>query len=289
MESAIETGEVRVPGATLYYKCRGRGPLLLVLQGGFGDADGSDGLAELLSDRYRVISYDRRGLSRSRADDPASVTRLEVHTDDVHHLLRELGGDPTCGGQPAFVLGVSIGAVIGLDLLARYPDQVRRVVAYEPPLVALVPEAGRERADAVQREIEDTYAREGARAGMLKFMQGLGADFGDFEPGFRPAPRSAFFEANCEQLLRYDAPAVRQFQLELSAVARHAERVVPAFGARSQEVLFAGGTGGLIKVAPALALAAALSVDVSIFQGGHGAYVTHPRAFAARLDRILSR
>ena len=49
---------------------------------------------------------------------------------------------------------------------------------------------------------------------------------------------------------------------------------------------FAGGTGGLIKVAPALALAAALSVDVSIFQGGHGAYVTHPRAFAARLASL---
>jgi pimeloyl-ACP methyl ester carboxylesterase len=287
MESTIETGSVRVPGATLYYKCRGRGPWLLVLQGGFGDADGSDGLAELLSERYRVITYDRRGLSRSVADEPA--TQLEVHTDDVHHLLRELCGDPTCAGQPAFVLGVSIGAVIGLDLLARYPEQVRKVVAYEPPLVALVPEAARERADALQRDIEETYTREGARAGMLKFMQGLGADFGDFEPGFTPPPRGPFLEQNCEHLLRYDAPAVRQFRLDLAAIARHPERVVPAFGARSQEILCAGGTGGLIKVAPALALAAAVSVDISIFQGGHGAYVTHPRAFAARLDRLLAR
>ena len=58
----------KVPGATIYYKIRGTGPLLLMLQGGNGDADGTDALAEHLMGRYTVLSYDRRGLSRSRPD-----------------------------------------------------------------------------------------------------------------------------------------------------------------------------------------------------------------------------
>ena len=59
-----------VPGASLYYKVQGSGPLLLMLQGGDGDAEGSDGVAAHLIDRYTVVSYDRRGLSRSKLDSP---------------------------------------------------------------------------------------------------------------------------------------------------------------------------------------------------------------------------
>ena len=63
MEQALS-----VLGATLFYRVRGTGPLLLILAGGHGDADTTDGLCEQLIDYYTVVTYDRRGLSRSTVD-----------------------------------------------------------------------------------------------------------------------------------------------------------------------------------------------------------------------------
>ena len=64
------TNTLKVPGATLYYKVRGAGPLLLLICGGIYDAAGYAGLADRLADRYTVVTYDRRGNSRSPLDGP---------------------------------------------------------------------------------------------------------------------------------------------------------------------------------------------------------------------------
>src|SRR5438876_969143 len=68
--SLTTSDTLQVPGASLYYKVCGSDPLLLILQGGDGDADGSDNLADHLVDYYTVVTYDRRGLSRSKLDEP---------------------------------------------------------------------------------------------------------------------------------------------------------------------------------------------------------------------------
>jgi pimeloyl-ACP methyl ester carboxylesterase len=279
----VQTAKLAVPGAELYFKSRGTGPLLLIIQGGAADAEGSDALAELLCDRYRVVSYDRRGLSRSPLAAGGGVSSLAEHGDDVQRLLLALSA------EPAYVLGVSIGALIGLDLIARYPERVRKLVAYEPPATELLPDAVREAAVAIQEELETTYARDGGRAAVLKFLSALGGDFGDVEPGFQAREPSPYLLGNVTQLLEYDAPAVRRHRLQLAELGRQAARIVPALGARSQEALLSGVPGAALKAGTTLALAAQLGVDVSFFQGGHGAYATHPRSFAARLHQILSR
>src|SRR6266542_586527 len=91
-------GRLAVPGATLYYRLRGAGPLLLILQGGAGDAEGSNAMAARLVDAYTVLSYDRRGLSRSTldgstdgpTDGPAGAVSIQTHADDAHLLLAAL-------------------------------------------------------------------------------------------------------------------------------------------------------------------------------------------------------
>jgi len=105
-----KTGRIRVEGAGLYHEVRGSGPLLLILQGGDGDAGRTDDLAERLATRHTVATYDRRGLSRSPIDDPADPPTLRTHAEDVHRLLAALTD------EPALVLGSSIGALIGLQL-----------------------------------------------------------------------------------------------------------------------------------------------------------------------------
>ena len=107
-----------MPGTSLYYELSGSGPLLLVVQGGAGGAEGAAGLARQLADAFTVVSYDRRGFSRSPLDGPADAAgNIAQHADDAGRLLAALTD------EPAFVFGSSIGALIGLDLASRHPGQ----------------------------------------------------------------------------------------------------------------------------------------------------------------------
>src|ERR1035437_2301408 len=96
---------IEVPGATLFYKVRGTGPVVLIVQGGAADADGSDALAARLESDFTVVSYDRRGLSRSVLKRGASPSDVSRHAEDASVVLK------TVTSEPAFVFGVRIGAL----------------------------------------------------------------------------------------------------------------------------------------------------------------------------------
>ncbi len=125
--SETEQAPYGSPERACTYKTRGTGPVLLMLQGGAGDADGSDALASHLADRYTVVTYDRRGLFRSPLDDAAGPSGTETHSDDAHRILAALTR------EPAFIFGSSLGALVGLDLVSTHPGQVRLLVAHGAP------------------------------------------------------------------------------------------------------------------------------------------------------------
>src|SRR5215211_2630031 len=83
----VTTGTLPVPGATLFYEVRGAGPLLLISQSGEGDANRSADLVDHLAADHTVVTYDRRGLSRSTLTDPTRPGTLADHADDAHRLL----------------------------------------------------------------------------------------------------------------------------------------------------------------------------------------------------------
>jgi clorobiocin/coumermycin A biosynthesis protein CloN7/CouN7 len=120
-----------VPGARLYYEIRGSGPLLLLL-GSPMDSTGFAGMEAELADSYTVVTYDPRGISNSTREDATQDVTPELQADDVHRLLSALGG------EPAYVFGSSGGAVVGLALAAAHPNQVRMLVAHEPPVIELL-------------------------------------------------------------------------------------------------------------------------------------------------------
>jgi pimeloyl-ACP methyl ester carboxylesterase len=138
-----------VAGATIFYPVRGMGPLLLILPGGHGDADAADDLCEQLVDRVTVVTYDRRGQSRSPVDVGAGLPKIATHSEDAHRLLAALTT------EPALVFGTTFGGLIGLDLVAQHPEQVRLLVAHEPPTWELLPNAERDRAVG---DLEDVVA-----------------------------------------------------------------------------------------------------------------------------------
>ena len=266
------TAELPVPGATLHYKMRGEGPLLLLVQGGDGDADGMDALADQLIDSYTVLSYDRRGLSRSPVSDRSAPVSMSTHSEDAARLLAAVTD------EPALVFGASLGAVLGLDLISRHPGQVGLLVAHEPPLPGLLPEPERGQGIRDQEEVEELYRRRGIAAAMQKFVALAGLSFDDREPDVSvPQPRPERM-ANLELFLSRDAPAVHRYQLDRSALQEVAARIVPA----------AGGNTEAFPGRCAQGLASELGRPLAEFPGGHSGFMMRPRAFGARLRAVLA-
>jgi pimeloyl-ACP methyl ester carboxylesterase len=158
---SIETRTLKVPGATLYVEVRGTGPVLLCISGGPTDAGMFTDLAGRLADRYTVVCYDQRGHSRSTLDSEPEDIPVALHADDAAAILEAVGK------EPAYVYGNSGGATIGLDLVARHTDLVRTLIAHEPPLMELLPDAERWR--AVHDDIDRTYREAGVFPAMAKF------------------------------------------------------------------------------------------------------------------------
>src|SRR3954465_7705321 len=176
------TRTLDVPGAVLTYDVRAvTGSTLptLLMIGSPMDASGFSDLAARFPDRT-VVTYDPRGTGRSVKDDPGSQSTPDQHADDLHRLIATIPG-------PVDVFASSGGAVNALALVARHPDQVRVLVAHEPPAAQALPD--REQALAACRDIHETYLRDGFGAGMAKFIALVSHD-GPIPAGYadQPAP-----------------------------------------------------------------------------------------------------
>jgi pimeloyl-ACP methyl ester carboxylesterase len=122
---------MRVNGVDLHVEPpAGEGALVVLVHGGWTESSTWAGMVPALARSFRVVSYDRRGHSRSGRTPEPSPRRQDE--DDLAALIEALGA-------PAHVVGNSYGAAIALSLAGRRPDLVRSVVAHEPVLIGLVP------------------------------------------------------------------------------------------------------------------------------------------------------
>jgi pimeloyl-ACP methyl ester carboxylesterase len=90
----IIISQLETPEVNLYYTLRGSGPILLILQGGAGNAEGSEALADQLAGQFTVVTYDRRGLSRSTPV-RAEGCEIAIHAVDAARLLAALTPGPS--------------------------------------------------------------------------------------------------------------------------------------------------------------------------------------------------
>ena len=282
------THTLNVPGATLTYDIRPNDtttePILLLIGSPMGAA-GFGTLSSHFTDRT-VVTYDPRGAERSKKTDPASPSTPEEHADDLHRLIQALDAGPVD------LFASSGGAVNALALLERHPEQVRTLVAHEPPLFQVLPD--REAALAAARDIHGTYMRSGFGAGMAKFIalvQHKGpvpADWVD-----RPAPDPAMFGLPTEDdgsrtdvLMGQNMTSSTQYEPDFDALRRASTRVIIAAGAESEGELANRG---------AHAVAERLGTTPVTFPSHHGGFLGggygqagDPDAFAAKLRHVLS-
>ncbi|MEU6432237.1 alpha/beta hydrolase [Microbispora sp. NPDC046973] len=272
-------GHLRVDGATLHYEVRGKGPLLLLIPGGTGGAASFDGVADALAADYTVASYDPRGLSRSPLDDPEAPQRVEQHADDAFRLLELLSPD-----APARVAACSSGAIVALHLLTTRPDRIERVVAHEPPMVEVLPDAAEQR--AMLARVQDTFRREGLMPAAAVFAAGLrrpGAEPADVRAAAELPPQAAArverTMADMPYFLGRIVPSFMAYRPDVDRLAALSDRLVLAAGADSQ---------GELPYRPAAFLAELFGTELVHFPGGHTGLSTHPAEFGELLRKVLS-
>jgi pimeloyl-ACP methyl ester carboxylesterase len=280
------TRTVEAPGATLTYDVRpgnGSDPTPLFLLGSPMGASGFGVLGDHFPDRT-VITYDPRGAERSSKDDPSSESNPGQHQDDIHRIIQEVGG-------PVDMFASSGGAVNALALVAAHPEDVRILVAHEPPLAALLPDA--ENAKAAVRAIRDTYKERGFGAGMAAFIAHTGHT-GEFPDGVadQPAPDPAMFGLPTEDsgdrtdvLLHQNIIGTTHYEPDFAALKAAPTRIIPAGGEESR---------GQMANRGAYAVAERLGTEVVVFPSHHGGFLGpnawgggEPDAFADKLRQVL--
>jgi pimeloyl-ACP methyl ester carboxylesterase len=278
-----------VPGATLGYDVHGplppdggRPPLMMIAQP--MDASGFRALAAQFSDRT-VVTYDPRGLGRSARSDGRADNDPEVQAEDVHAIIDALDAGPV------EMLASSGGCVTALALVTAHPDDVTTLVAHEPVLIALLPDA--EQAYAAQRGFQAAYKEKGSGAGMAAFiaMTSWQGEFTD-EYFAQPPPDPAQFGLSSDDDGSRDDPllsdvsnAITDYRPDIEAVRAASTRIVIAVGIESQ---------GTFTWRTSEATAHALGQEAVVFPSHHGGfmdgefgYAGQPEAFAVKLREVL--
>jgi pimeloyl-ACP methyl ester carboxylesterase len=263
-----------VPGAQIYYETAGSGPLLLMITGGNGDAGAFTQVARVLAEDRTVVTYDRRGFARSPLVESPNGRRYDDDVADAARLIDHLGAGP------ADVFGSSSGAIVGLALLSRYPDRVRRLVAHEPPAFTLLPD--RTALDILD-QVHELAGREGTEAAMRMFSQAMGlAEMRPPDRGELPPELLEMIGRIQRNLVFWMEHELRQYPsapVDVAALTAARDKLVLAGGADSHETL---------PYRPNTVLAERLGQPVVDFPGGHVGYVTHPAEFATRLRAVLA-
>ena len=285
--TAPKTATLEVPGAVLTYDVREAdttAPVLLLIGSPMG-AGGFGTLAGHFTDRT-VVTYDPRGVERSTKADPSSPSTPEQHADDVHRIISALDAGPVD------LFASSGGAVNALALVARHPEQVRTLVAHEPPLAAILPDS--DGALAVNEAIAETYQRSGFGPAMAQFIVTV-SHKGPFTlaDASQPAPDPAMFGlpaaddgTRTDPLLGQNIITCTHYRPDFDALRSASTRIVLAAGVASEGELAHRG---------AEAAAERLGTVPVSFPSGHGGFLGgeygqpgDPDAFAAKLREVLA-
>jgi pimeloyl-ACP methyl ester carboxylesterase len=274
------THTLRVPGAVLHYEVRGSGPLLIVTGAPMAAAEFAP-LADALARDHTVVTHDPRGVGSSRKDRPDQDSTPDLRADDLVAVMDALEA------TSADVFGSSGGAVTGLALASRHPDRVRTLVAHEPPLLELLPDAVEQRAKT--RELMEIFRREGPGAAWMKFMINAGFFGPDGPagpggpPGDAPAPPqdgpSADDLADSAHFFLHELWHTTTYEPDIAALTFGPPRVVVGLGADS---------GRLLTYGTSTALAGLLGSPAVEFPGDHGGFMSHTEEFAEVLRSVLA-
>ena len=275
---------------SLYYEVRGTGDPLILIHGVIVDAGLYENAADLLSSRYMVITYDRRGISRSRLKD----TEESAAGESARQIIqKEAGSDAVDPDvfmdaqiqdildlmdhlqiKGAYFAGASAGAVIGQYLMQRFPERVRHLIMYEPAMLGYMdkePDVKEWTQDMLELIQKHKY-----NSAILAFAENI-ASFDERSP--KKAVDVSFREMhNHEYCLNTEFPALVRYRPDLDAMRRMADRITLAAGEKSK---------GTFYYRSALELAESIGKKAMFYPGYHNLPYDLPREFAVSVMGTL--
>ncbi|KPJ59441.1 MAG: hypothetical protein AMJ42_01985 [Deltaproteobacteria bacterium DG_8] len=111
---------VNANGIEVYYEITGKGPSLTLIMGLGCSARQWEWMVPVLSESFRVITYDNRGVGRTSKPDIEYTT--DLFAEDTCALLN------TQGIEKSHIFGVSVGGMIAQKFALKYPEMVDRLV-----------------------------------------------------------------------------------------------------------------------------------------------------------------
>ena len=252
-------------GADIVYEQVGAGPMLLMIAGAGGTGDGYQKAAQLLSDSYTVVTYDRRCNGRSSGDRTRDLEMAQQAHDAVVIIA-------AAGFDKSFVFGNSGGANIALKLAEDHPGVVAGLIVHEPPVVAILPDA-----DVWLNfvdEVRTTFETKGPRRAMLRFVRStvgvnpvkLVLSRGTRKPDFR------FF-------LEREYVPITTYNPDVDELRNHGVPLIALAGKDSKDAYYA-------RTAPILAERA--GGHFLTISGNHFAFQLSPDTFVKELRAQLS-
>ena len=280
-EPKTQTLDLR--GATLTYDTReaedeSTEPVLLMIGSPMG-ASGFATLAGHFPDRT-IVTYDPRGVGRSPRSDGVTAATPDEHAEDLQRLIRELDAGPVD------IFASSGGAVNALALVARNPEDVRMLIAHEPPLATVL--ADRDEVLIATDDIHETYKKDGLGPAMAKFIAFTSVrgptphDFANHAPNPADAGLPTEDDGSRDHpLLGPHMVWVTRYEPDFDSLRGASARIVVAAGAESE---------GTFPCRAAMAVADRLGTEAVIFPSHHGGFLEQgdPEAFAVALRRLLT-
>lgn len=265
-----------INGTELAFAVSGAGEPILFIHGGiYADAFGPLVVEPALRDRFRLITYHRRGYGASAR--PAGLATIPQQAADARALLRRLGI------SRAHIVGHSYGGTIALQLALDTPDVVQSLTVMEPAMIA-VPSGEQLFQQTLGPAIQRYEA--GDREGALDtFMRGV------VDPNYRAniernLPPGAWeeFVAGADTLFQVDLPALPQWQFTEAQAARITAPALSVVGSESGRV-----TPTLVE-AHELMLAWLPNVEAYVLPGAtHMLQMLNPRDLADALAAFCAR
>ena len=254
---------------SIYYEVRGRGTPLILIHGVIVDADLYTKAAELLARYYQVITYDRRGNSRSTFKTTQKTTEenaprpfeMEDQVQDLLALMDALHIDD------AFIVGQSAGAMIGQYFLQEYPEKVRHLIMYEPAIMGFLDDMPNVHEWTTQ--MKELIGKQKFNSALLQFAQKI-------SPSDTRSPRKSIEETyremgNHQYALTQEFPELVSYHPDIKKTKKHKDRITLAMGEKSDDPVYMNGLARFAN---------ALETDILFYPGFHNLPFDLPREFA---------
>ena len=260
--------KVATEGAEIYCERRGYGPSLLLIHGAMEDAGFYSSAAEILADKFKVVTYDRRCNSRSSGDRSADMS-VAQQARDTASIIETIGDGKT------IVVGRSGGAIIGLELATTRPELIDFLIVHEPPVIELLQETESRKWRSFVEEVYVKGLHEGLAVAQTEFMKSLvNVPLSPYPPDLNER-----LSGNVDFFFKHELREFIGYVPKINTIRSNKVSIVTATGIDSNDAYYVQATK---------ALASKLGCNNVEFPGHHDVCFWMPKEFSNAIQSTLN-